>query len=396
MSLTCEKLMEFNLVEEIEKEMIKDFSKVPLKIFSLFNEIDNIDHFIKDSPSFPGSTDKIIRNELVSAIGATLSIEGTMLDREEIEESFQKAQQGEPLKRKEQEAENSRKVYIFIQDFVGLHRKSLQYSEQLIKQIHKYFTENMNYVSNVPGEYRGDFNVSFGDPRKNSLCRTRSEIEDAMEKFSIWLNAKKIGYLSSNTFVKAMMAHYYLTEIHPFVDGNGRTARALEALILNADGVNDYCFWSWANFWSAHKDQYLLHLHNIRMTLNPIDFILWGLEGYRDEIKNIKEKVLKKVKQLMFSDYTHYLLRNKKYEKIKINQRIFDTLQLLISSGRIPLKKFLSTPQVIALYRSVAESTRVRDFQKMLSMEFIRIEKSDNEDFIEPNYQILEHLRYNV
>ena len=150
------------------------------------------------------------------------------------------------------------------------------------------------------------------------------------------------------------------------------------------------------DFWSAHEDQYLSHLHNIRMTLNPTDFILWGLKGYRDEIANIKGKVLKKVKQLMFSDYTHYLLRNKKHEKIKINQRIFYTLQLLISSGRIPLKKFLSTPQVIALYRPVAESTRIRDFQKMLSIELVRIEKSDNEDFIEPNYQILEHLRYNV
>ena len=393
MPLTCEKLMDFNLVEKIEEEIVA--TDLMVKIFLLFNEILGIDRFIKDSPSFPGSTDKIIRNELVSAIGATLSIEGTMLDREEIEESFQKAQQGEPLKRKEQEAENSRKVYIFIQDFVS-RNKDFQYSEQLIKQIHKYFTEDMNYVSNVPGEYRGDFNVTFGDPRKNSLCRTRGEIERAMKNFSIWLNAKKDGFLSSNTFVKAMMAHYYLAEIHPFVDGNGRTARALEALILNAHGVNDYCFWSWANFWSAHKDQYLLHLHNIRMTLNPTDFILWGLEGYKDEIENIKGKVLKKVKQLMFSDYTHYLLRNKKYEKIKINQRIFDTLQLLISSGRIPLKKFLSTPQVIALYRSVAESTRIRDFQKMESIELIRIEKSDNEEFIEPNYQILEHLRYSV
>ncbi len=393
MPLTCENLMKFDLVEKIEEAVVAP--DLMEKFFLLFFQILGIDLFIKDSPAFPGSTDKIIRNELVSAIGATLSIEGTMLDREEIEESFQKAQQGEPLKRKEQEAENSRKVYVFIQDFVS-RNKGFEYSEQLIKQIHKYFTENMNYVSNVPGEYRGDFNVSFGDPRKNSPCRTRSEIEEAMKNFSVWLNVKKNGFLSSNTFVKAMMAHYYLAEIHPFVDGNGRTARALEALILNADGVNDYCFWSWANFWSSHKDQYLEHLHKIRMTLNPTDFILWGLEGYRDEIESIKGKVLKKVKQLMFSDYIHYLLRNRKNEKIKINQRIFDTVQLLIPSGRVPFKKFLSTPQVIALYRSVAESTRIRDFQKMSLAELIKIEKSDNEDFIEANFQILEHLRYSV
>jgi Fic family protein len=389
--------MEFNLVEKIEKDVVAS-PEVMAKFFLLFFEIAGTDTFIKDSPSFPGSTEKIIRNELVSAIGATLSIEGTMLDKEEIEESFQKADQGEVLRRKEQEAENSRQVYNFIRRFVRDHKQGFEYSEPLIKQIHKYFTDNMNYVSNVPGEYRGDFNVSFGDPRKDSLCRTRSEIQEAMKKFSVWLNTKKDGFLSSNTFVNAMMAHYYLTEIHPFVDGNGRTARALEALILNARGVNDYCFWSWANFWSAHKDQYLAHLHNIRMTLDPTDFILWGLDGYKNEIENIKGRVLKKVKQLMFSDYTHYLLRNKKNEKIKINQRIFDTLQLLIPTGRIPFKKFLSTPQVIALYRSVAESTRVRDFQKMVSQNLIKIGKSnsDSEDFIEPNFEILDRVRYFV
>jgi Fic family protein len=76
-----------------------------------------------------------------------------------------------------------------------------------------------------------------------------------------------------------MMAHYYLTEIHPFVDGNGRAARALEALILNAHGVNDYCFWSWANFWSAHKDQYLLHLQYSNDGGSTVHTL--GIEGYR-------------------------------------------------------------------------------------------------------------------
>ena len=109
MPLTCEDLMEFNLLEKVEKDVIPSPDLLG-RFIDLFFQISSIDNFIKDSPSFPGSTDKIIRNELVSAIGATLSIEGTILERNEIEESFKKAQQGEALKRKEQEAENSRKV----------------------------------------------------------------------------------------------------------------------------------------------------------------------------------------------------------------------------------------------------------------------------------------------
>jgi len=53
-------------------------------------------------------------------------------------------------------------------------------------------------------------------------------------------------------------------------------------------------------------------------------------------------------------------------------------------------------PRRITLYIPVGQSTRVRDFQKMLLVELIKIEKSDKEEFIEPNFEILEHLRYYV
>lgn len=392
LKLTCERLMKFDLIESFEENLdIQTFSK----FFGVTNEIQSIDSFVRDTPSFPGSTDKIIRNELLSVIGATLSIEGTILEKEEIEESIKKAEGGELLKRKEQEAENSRKVYRFLQEFVWGHKDGFEYTEPLIKHIHNLFTDSIDYLSNIPGQYR-NFNVTFGDPRKNSLCKTESEVGLAMKNFMSWLNNKGSGLLGANPFVKAIMAHYYLTEIHPFADGNGRTARALEALVLYANKVNDYCFWSLSNFWSSHKDKYLFHLHEIRQTENPINFLLWGLEGYRDEIKSIKDKVLKKVKQLMFSDYIQYLLRNKKHEKIKINQTIIDVLGLLIPRGRVPLKKFYSSPEIAALYSKSARTTQVRHFHKMVSQNLITIEEIDKELFIEPNYRLLDYVTYNV
>ena len=317
------------------------------------------------------------------------------MDKEEIEESLEKAKRGEPLRRQEQEAENSRKVYDFVKEYAKPGESNIEYSETLIKHIHKLFTDDLNYVSNIPGVYRSTFNVTFGYPRKRSLCETQSEIDKAMVRFMAWLNAPGTSILNADPIVKAIMAHYYLTEIHPFGDGNGRTARALEALILYANGINDYCFWSLANFWSSHKDQYRQHLHMVRETCDPREFILFGLTGYRDEINTMKSKVLKKIKQLMLSDYIEYILRNKKLEKVKINQRTVDFLKLLIEWGRMPLKKLLAAPQVATLYRS--ESTRIRDFKKMDESELILLKKDDQgETFIEPNYALLERLRYNV
>lgn len=396
MGLTLEKLIKFDLLEEAGESLTGLASSRLVEYFELSQEIKSIDQFINETPSFPGSTDKIRRSELNLAIGATLAIEGTTLTSDEIEETFRKVKHKESLKRKEQEAENSRKVYDYIIDLANREKKEIVYSEQIIKQIHKYFTDNMNYISNVPGDYRGDFSVTFGDPRRPSLCLTRSDVEIAMSKFVSWLKKEGSGILTSGIIPKAIMSHYYLTEIHPFGDGNGRTARALEALVLYKNGINHYCFWSLANFWSANKSEYINHLGNIRATGDPLDFILWGMEGYLGEIKRIKSLVLTKLKQLMFMDYVRYLLREKKKQEIKINQRIVDVLNLLLKRGRTSISDFTSSPEVVALYSNVSKPTTYRDFKKMFDLRLVLVAKENSDEYIDVNYKILEKLSYSI
>lgn len=397
MTLTCDKLVQFDLLEEAEKNLSNSNPVMLLDFLSVVSDIQSIDRFIKDLPSYPSSTDKIIRNELLSIISGTLAIEGTFLEKEEVEKALEKADMGIVLQRKEQEAENSKKVYNFIIEFVQTHKDGFTLSEQLIRQIHTYFLENMNYLSSKGGEYRNNFNVTFGADRKKSLCRTKDEIETAMSNFIDWLNKPTSGLLSGNIFARAIMAHYYLTEIHPFGDGNGRTARALEAMMLLRHNINYYCFWSLANFWSANKDQYIRELHNIRVTLNPIDFVMWGLKGYREELLKIKEKVLRKVKQLMLRDYIRYLYNSRKGQPIekRINIRIMDVLFLLINKGRVPLKKFYSE-ETSLIYKKTSPSTKVRDLQRMLANGLVKIEKVEEIDYIEPEFQILGRVTYNV
>ena len=217
-----------------------------------------------------------------------------------------------------------------------------------------------------------------------------------MSSFVKYLNTAGNGILSNDIIVKAIVAHYYLSEIHPFGDGNGRTARALEALILYVNGINEYCFWSLASFWSSNRDKYLVHLDNIRNNCNPLDFVLWGLKGYRDEIKSIKRKVLTKVKQLMLLDYAKYKITKKKIEKIKINQRIVDVLKILVKTGNLQFNKFQNSPEVLALFSNVSSTTRWRDYKKMADLGLVSFYEENNKIYIKPDYQILERIRYNL
>jgi Fic family protein len=393
MALDLEKLSKFDLEKDLEKRLFED--RKPTRLFEFINtlhEIQTVEQFVRDCPAYPKSTDSIIEDELRSAVGATLAIEGTILKDEEIEESFHKADLKKKLEKKQQEAQNTRKAYRYIIKVVDESGDRFTYSEAHIKKIHQYLTEGIQYVSpNVPGQYR-DLKARFGEPQKYSFCKSKVDIEAIMPKFITWLNESGSGPLTGSDVVKAIMAHYYLTEIHPFGDGNGRTARALEALVLYATNKRTYSYRSMAKFWNNNRNEYILYLGNVRDTCNPWEFLIWGTKGYLIEVQRIKDLVLKKVKQLMLKDYASWLFRNK-----KIRPRIFGALMLLISSGKMPFDKFISSPELTILYAQRTLSTRYRDFKKMeKTLGLIRIFKENDKKYIEPNFQKLETLEYEV
>lgn len=399
MELDLTKLMKFDLVDDVELTIKGDFNRL-IEFYDIYQKIMTNDEFIRDCPSNPGSTDKIFRSELISSIGATLAIEGTKLTEQEIEESIQKADLSIELEKKEQEAQNSKKAYENIIKIVSEYHKENDggkfiYNEGHIKNIHRDITEGIDYMHNVPGEYR-DINPIFGEPPKRSLCTKKYTVDTAISKLIEWLNKKGSGPLSNNPFVKATMAHYYISEIHPFADGNGRTARALEALVLYVNGINTYCFWSLANFWSVNRNEYLVRLGNIRATCDPWEFIIWGMKGYLNEIVRIKSRVLNKAKKLMLMDYVRWLYENKNNQprEKKINQRIVGVLGILIRTGEVPYKKFMSFPELKLLCHTIKASTKARDLTKMEKLGLIKYSLKENIKYIGPNYILLEHLNY--
>jgi hypothetical protein len=390
MGLSYNKLIRFDLLGEADQRF-NDNKEKCFEFLRICEEICATDTFIKDCPSFPGSTKSIIRDEFVSAIGSTLAIEGIVLREEEIKRALQDPSLGD------RHAINSRNVYDYIHNEIRQSKGEFVYKEEHITNIHKLFTTGIDYIGSKPGIYR-DVSASFGEPRRVSLCRNYTDIYKAVSDYIKWLNIKKTGFFTSNPIAIAIMAHYYLAEIHPFGDGNGRTARAVEAMVLYANGINPYCFWSLANFWGAHRAEYFAHLGNIRETCDPLDFIIWGAKGYLEQVKRIKGLVLNKLKCLMLRDYVGWLFKNKKQQKSekKINQRIRDVVFLLTDFGKIPFDKFRASPQYESLYSNKSDSAKSRDLSKMKSLEFVRISATDGKEFIEPNYDILEKVEYKL
>lgn len=100
-------------------------------------------------------------------------------------------------------------------------------------------------------------------------------IRDEMECFITNLNLNK-----SHPIIKAATAHYEFVTIHPFIDGNGRTARLLMNLILLQNGYPP------AVIRVANRANYIQSLESAQINDNLNDFYTLVINSVSESIDN--------------------------------------------------------------------------------------------------------------
>lgn len=107
------------------------------------------------------------------------------------------------------------------------------YSETLLSTLHFMITKYQ--PAKWPGRYRTrEIFVSSADPLEPVYTGPAAElVPGLMNELIEWLRG---GDLSAPAYARAAMAHLNVVGIHPWRDGNGRTARALHTLVLARTG----------------------------------------------------------------------------------------------------------------------------------------------------------------
>lgn len=85
--------------------------------------------------------------------------------------------------------------------------------------------------------------------------------------------------------IKAVVAHLYLAWIHPFGDGNGRTARLLELQILLAAGFPPATCQLLSNHYNLTRGDYYRRLDRATRENNEVIFITYAVRGFVDQVK---------------------------------------------------------------------------------------------------------------
>lgn len=314
---------------------------------------------------------------ILRAVRGTTGIEGGDLSETEAAEVIAAADD-EPVlppgrARMEQEARNAHNAMRAIHDELTKN-PGRQLDEALIREIHRLTTDNIDYAHNQPGHYRSHA-VSVGD---YTPPRTHDEIEALMQEFLRWFREDEPS--GWDGIVRAIAAHFYLVSIHPFGDGNGRTARAVESFLLYRAGVNAFGFYSLANFYYRERDRYIQELTDARFDhggdLTP--FIVFGLEGLVAELEFVHREVLDQVKVTAYRDYAREMLD--KYPRLSRERRA-RMLELVHDLAHLHLPgAFVGVPGMqvaAALYRGVGDRTFRRDLKILTELELVVRDEND-------------------
>lgn len=147
--------------------------------------------------------------------GSTLNLNETRLV---IEEGL--TIKGKPL-REHFEAINHKEAIDFVEE---ISRKKTPISAYIIRQLHHLVLSKID--DKEAGRYR---KLEVRITGSKHVPPQPTLLPSIMHDFDLWLkkNIKKMDPLEF-----AALAHFKLVDIHPFIDGNGRTARLLMNLIL--------------------------------------------------------------------------------------------------------------------------------------------------------------------
>jgi Fic family protein len=160
---------------------------------------------------------------------------------------------------------------------------------QLLAQLNREVLDGLELEQGVvPGEYRAG-SVLVGNVYRGAPA---PDCEFLVAQMCSWLNGPDFERANGSresflrVFLRAAVAHVYIAWIHPFGDGNGRTARLVEFGILMAAGVPSVSAQLLSNHYNATRTAYYRQLDRASRSggeLGP--FLNYAVQGFVEELE---------------------------------------------------------------------------------------------------------------
>jgi Fic family protein len=210
--------------------------------------------------------------------------------------------------------------------------------EELLLEVHRRIVTGCDDDHCAPGKLRArDENVTFGTPRHRG-AEGGNECTEGVGQLA---DAVRSRFREHDSLVQALALHYHVAAMHPFLDGNGRSARAVEAIMLQRTGLRDILFIAMSNYYYENKTAYLDALNATRAgdhDLTP--FLKFGLKGIESQCRALFSEIRLRVAKALYRNTVADLFgRLRSPRKRVMSKRHEQLLYLLLDQGEMKLSE---------------------------------------------------------
>ena len=175
-----------------------------------------------------------------------------------------------------------------------------------ILELHEILTKDTLDDPNAVGRWRRhDEDIKVIDSRDNTelhIPPLATEIEDRIRVLCEFANGKKSEEFI-HPVIRAILVHFALAYDHPFVDGNGRTARALFYWVMSRQGYWMIEFISISTILRKAPSQYArAFLYTETDDNDTTYFVDYQLDVIRRSIKELHKYIARKSKEIRDAD----------------------------------------------------------------------------------------------
>lgn len=203
-----------------------------------------MDRIIRDAPV---SENSLIMDALIDEAFNSSVIEGAFSTKKRTKEIIKKKLK--PLNNSEQMIHNNYKALEYI-----LENLDVTINENIVLDLYKIITENTLEEENKAEKYRNDTVIIWDYALQKEIYAgpDYNIVPTMVEQLFRFIHAED----DLHPLEKASILHFYFVYIHPFFDGNGRTARAISYMYLLQQGYDFFKFFSISTVIQEQKGNY--------------------------------------------------------------------------------------------------------------------------------------------
>lgn len=205
----------------------------------------------------------------------------------------------------------------------------------------------------------------------------REDCELLLDRLSAWLNGPDFAprtpqWALPMAIIKAVVAHLYIAWIHPFGDGNGRTARLMELRILLEAGVPTPATHLLSNHYNQTRNEYYRQLRlSSKSDGDVLPFALYALQGFVDGLRG----QLGTIRRQQFGDrWEQYVYqqfgRTNTPARLRQRQLVLEMSKFEEPLPRASLRSLSAS--LVEMYHGKTDKALTRDINVLVKMGLVR------------------------